>query len=394
MDMKTSIKKLSVVLLILLLAAVVPLFSISFGYGIFDVGGDAEFASGTFPLYVNYGFNFPLPDFIGGNSTILRFSLRNGLVSRTLRQNPETGVPFAMTGFPDYPTKYTVLMDEFELSFGQGFGRTSLSSEDSVTVLLAFGGRFENAYERLSWAHTSNDLEALFTRREGGERVARFSSFSGAPELAGNRSVFTGFLLAGLDFDFMMDNVTTRNGVKLELRGRWCPSWLFWGDGSAEYFRLSGELDLGFTIFSLRHDSHSYLSLVLDNNTYYRYLSGSKVPVFMQSGGIWGVEAENLTHYVSNRLSLTVYVAPIPKIDNVYLSCTGFLDVGYGRGRLLNTSDTATYSNPVASGGIRFSAMLFSTLEAYYELGYIIDNSFNLPADSSWQAKFGLRLTV
>lgn len=392
--MKTSLKKLPVVLLLLLLATVAPLCAISFGYSVFDIGGNAEFASGTFPLYVDYGFNFPLPDFISGNNTVLRFSLRNGLVSRTLRQNPETGVPYAMTGLPDYPTKYTVLMDEFELSFGQGFGKTSLSAEDSVTLLLAFGGRFENAYERLSWAHTPDDLEALFMKREGGERVARFSSFSGVPELAGNRSVFTGFLLAGLDFDFMTDNVITRNGAKLEFRGRWCPSWLFWGDGSAEYFRLSGELNLGFTIFALRHDDHPYLSLVMDNSTYYRYLSGSKVPVFIQSGGIWGVEAENLTHYVSNRLNLTLYVAPIPKIDNVYLSCTGFLDVGYGRGRLLNTSDATTYSNPVASGGVRFTAMLFSILEAYYELGYIIDNSFNLPADSSFQVKFGLRLTV
>lgn len=389
MDMRRRIA-----VLIIVLSLMSPAFSIGFGYNLFDIGVDVDFAAGTFPLYLDYGFDFPMPDFIGGNSTILRFSLRNGLDPRTLRQNPETSVPYAMTGAPGYPTRYTVLMNEFELSFSQGFGKTSLSSKDSVTVLLATGGRFENAYERLSWAHTPSDMEALFSRVENGERVARFSSFSGAPELAGNRSVFTGFLLAGLDLDFMADDIVVRNGARLGLRGRWCPPWMFWGDGSAEYFGASGKLELGLTLFALPRNGHSYLSLVLDNDTYYRYLSGPKVPVFMQSGGIWGVGAENLTHYVSNRLSLTLYVAPIPNIDNVYVSCAGFLDVAYVRGRLLNSSDSTLYSDPSASCGVRFSAMVCSMLEAYYELGCILDNSFSLPADDSFQMKLGLRLTV
>lgn len=386
--------KKRITIFLLTVICMFPLFSISFGYNIVDIGVDSDFAAGTFPLYVDYGFNFPVPDFINGNATILSFNLRNGLVPRTLRQNPETGVPYAMAGLPDYPTRYTVLMDEFELVLGQGFGKTPLSPDDTFTLWVSFGGRFENAYERLSWAHTPADLDALFSINVNNERVPRFNSFSGAPELAGDRSVFTGFLLGGLNLNFMSDNVTTRTGAELEVQARWCPPWLFWGDDSAQYLHVSGRFDLSGTLFSAQYQDHSFVSIVADNSTYYRYLTGPKIPVFIQTGGIWGVGAENLTNYISNSLSLTLYIAPFPKIDNIYLSCRGFFDIAYAWGQLLNTADSMKYSDLTASTGVRFSASIFSILEAYYELGYVIANSFNLPADKAFQATFGLRLTV
>ena len=78
-------------LTILLTILALPAFSIGFGYHILEVRSEPEFANGTFPSSIKYQFNFPVPDFIGGNITELTFRLDNGLIYRSLDQDPVTG---------------------------------------------------------------------------------------------------------------------------------------------------------------------------------------------------------------------------------------------------------------------------------------------------------------
>ena len=172
--------KRSAVILILLSSVLAPLGAIGFGYHVIEARAETDFAMGIFPVAVNYQFNFPVPDLIGGSMTELAFRLDNGLIYRHLRQNPDDG-SFLGINPPSYPDEYTVLFDEFNLFFGQGFIETDFSDNDLVTVFLSIDGRFENAYERLSWFSGKNGIEGVFGYSDGNGWVNRFPDSSWKP---------------------------------------------------------------------------------------------------------------------------------------------------------------------------------------------------------------------
>ena len=111
-------KILAVILLSVI--SMLSLSAIGFGYHVFEIRTEPEFAHGVFPSSVMHHFTFPMLDHSPGTKTVLAFRLDNGLVYRHLRQNPDDG-SFLAIDPPDYPTEYTVLFDEFNLFFGQGF---------------------------------------------------------------------------------------------------------------------------------------------------------------------------------------------------------------------------------------------------------------------------------
>ena len=125
-------RKLCILLLSMMLSA--PLAAIGFGYHVFEVRTEPEFSNGVFPTSVMYQFNFPMPDFINGRSTILAFRLDNGLAYRNLRQSPCDGSILARNPV-SYPTEYTVLFDEFNLFFAQGFMETRDEKKDLLEEL-------------------------------------------------------------------------------------------------------------------------------------------------------------------------------------------------------------------------------------------------------------------
>ena len=157
-------------LTILLTILALPVFSIGFGYHILEVRTEPEFANGTFPSSIKYQFNFPVPDFIGGNITELTFRLDNGLIYRSLDQDPVTGKYYskypellASAGFEEGQRRdYSVQFDEFALIFSQGILKTPLSDKDLFRIEASFGGRFENAFERLFFMYNEDNTSGVF----------------------------------------------------------------------------------------------------------------------------------------------------------------------------------------------------------------------------------------
>ena len=167
-------RTLGIIVALLVMAG--NLFAIGFGYHVIEAKAEMDFASGIFPIALNYKFNFPVPDFISGSSTELSFSLDNGLDFRTLRQNPTDGSFYALDE-PDYPVDYMTVYDEFNLSFNQGF------ADNSLTIGVSIDGRFENSYEALDFMEDGDD-QGLFW--DGDVERFKGSSFIGAPELSGD----------------------------------------------------------------------------------------------------------------------------------------------------------------------------------------------------------------
>lgn len=360
-----------------------PLQSIGFGYHVFEIRTDPQFSFNgvwQFPLSVVYQFNFPVPDFISGSATSLAFRLDNGLDFRTLKQDPETGEILQKVD-PRYPERdYMTLFDEFNLVFSQGFLHLDFSDEDLLTFSVLVGGRFENAYEMLGYYSDSSHTEGLFHttgKNDEGEsvildRTPFGSSFlKGTPELSGERSVFEISLSAGLDINFMKDDNTSLNGVRLSSWIRYSPTWLNWFTDTSDFFLSWNRLDLAWTLFRLPFiDDLSSLSMVLTNSTMYRYLTGEKVPYYIQGGEIWEAEALSTEQVITNSLALTLYGPQLFATD-VYPFISAFFDLAYSWGRVLNTDSSRIDGDFAASCGARAELVLFNVARVYYEIGVV-----------------------
>lgn len=355
-------------LLLLLLVAVSTAFSIGFGYHVIEARSDVDFAGGIFPIAVNYQFNFPVPDLLPGSVTELAFRLDNGLDFRTLRQNPEKGDFYAaLTGEVDYSLDYMVVYDEFNLFFNQGFWN------DHLTLGVSIDGRFENAYESLEYL-SNPDGNALFTLPDGS---ARFKSFIGAPELEGSRSIFQTYLSGLLAIDFMDDETVRRNGARLTSDFRITGPWMPMNDSSGDFLISSSTLDLSLTLFHLERGSgKSWISLVLDNSTTYRFIWGDKVPVYIEGGHLFDdVVAPSTRHVVTNELALTIY-GPQFTVDT-YPSVSLFWNFGYSFGPALNSMEDTTYGETVSVWGVKAEFLVLDIFKVYWHWGYVVDPVFN-----------------
>lgn len=371
-------------LIALLTMFYIPLYCVGFGYSVMDIRTTAEFARGIFPSSLLYQFNIPVPDFVPGSKTLFSFRLDNGLEYRKLRQDPRTGEHYASDPEKEenqFPKDYMVLFDEWGFVFGQGFLKMTATKKDLVTPWITLGGRFENAYERLSWMTGPENVEGVFHKDFNTIREEFLpETLIGTPELAGNRSVHQLYISLGLDIDYMKDETTRRNGIKNSTWVRFSPGSIqFLGDSSADFYLLWNKLSLSWTPFAIRQEGKrntTWLSLVFDNSTTYRVLWGSKIPYYVTGGDIWGAKGANTQHNITNRTSLTLYGPQINSYD-CYPFISAFLDVGYSFGKSMNRNVEEVLSDTYMSAGVRAELVIFNVASIYYEYGYVFDNTLN-----------------
>lgn len=386
-----------IAILSVLLILISSVSAIGFGYHVFKVRTDPNFSIGSwqFPTSVVYQFNFPVPDFVSGSATSLAFRLDNGLDYRTLRQDPLTG-RILQPEDSSFPVRdYITLYDEFNLAFSQGALHMDYTDDDLFTFNILIGGRFENAYEDPMYFFDKEHREGVFhtLNTEEDAIIDRYpfsSSFlPGTPELSGSRSVFELSLSAGIDISFMKDKGTIQNGIKLSSWVRYSPEWLNFFTNTSDFFLWWNRLDIAWTVFDFSLSSDlSLLSLVLTNSTVYRYLTGEKVPYYIQGGEIWEAAALPTVHVITNRTALTLY-GPQLFAPDVYPYVSAFLDVALGWGDVLNCDSEHINRDFTASYGIHAELVLFNVADIYYELG--IANQFGL-GDYKFIQRFGVSL--
>lgn len=383
-------KKVLLILIISLLF-LSPLMSIGFGYHVFEIRTSPNFSIGgwQFPTSVIYQFNFPVPDLISGSATSFAFRLDNGIDYRTLRQDPMTGAVLA----PDdsrYPERdYVTLFDEFNFAFSQGFFHTGFANEDLLRFNVLVVGRFENSYEGLEYFSNSEHREGVFHTIANGkiENRAPFGEgfLPGTPELSGGRSVFELSISAGIDLNFLRDDITSKNGIKLSSWVRYSPEWLNLFTDTSDFFLWRNKLDAAWTLFRLPFvKNYSSLSMVLSNSTEYRYLTGEKVPYYIQGGKIWESMVVPTEHAVTSSTALTLY-GPQLFAPDVYPYVSAFIDVGYGWGKVLN-SDVVMEGDFVISYGVKAELVLFNIARVYYDIGVVSDD---ISSDVRFVQRFG-----
>ena len=362
-------KKRLFLVLILFVAVLCSASAIGFGYHIIEAKAEADFSSGIFPIALNYQFNFPVPDVIEGSSTELAFRLDNGLDIRKLRQHPDDG-RFLNEDNAGFPLEYMVLYDEFNLFYRQGFWN------DHISLGLYIDGRFENAYETFDYKYDDEHDEGLFW--DGDEERFSGSSFTGAPELRGGRSIFNTSLSASFTLDFLDDEITRRNGLKFDSYVRISgPVWIPLNDGTSDYILSRNTLDLAFTFIDEPwKDGRSWFSVVLDNSTTYRFIMGEKVPYYIQGGEMWnGNYMPNTQHVLTSLFSLTFY-GPQLSADT-YPSLSVFMDLGLSYGKALNSSSDEVYRDFSAIFGFKAEFLILDIAKFYVQCGYVKFPSLN-----------------
>ena len=148
-------------------------------------------------------------------------------------------------------------------------------------------------------------------------------------------------------------------------------------DSSGDFLISSNTLDLSLTLFHLERGSgKSWISLVLDNSTTYRFIWGDKVPVYIEGGVLFDdVAAPATRHVVTNELALTIY-GPQFTVDT-YPSVSLFWDFGYSFGPALNSVADTTYGETVSVWGVKAEFLVLDIFKVYWHWGYVVDPVFN-----------------
>ena len=178
--------------------------------------------------------------------------------------------------------------------------------------------------------------------------------------------MFQTSITAGVVVDYMRTRVTRRDGVRLGSYLRMAPDWMLLSDKTGNFLASWTELDLSKTLFSVEQTDPrdlSWVSIVLDNHTEYRYLFGDRIPQYILGGDIWGdSDVPAFSSVLVNRLSLTVYGPQINSRDTYPLIMV-FWDFGIGFGE--------------GSYGFRAEFIIFDIAKLYYEIGCVYDPAFN-----------------
>lgn len=383
-------KRKSIALLLLISLITSPIFAIGFGYNVLDIRTEPDFGKGIFPSSVKYQFNFPVPDFIGGNTTELAFRLDNGLVYRTLSQDPATGREYsgypgllAASGFTSNDDRqYSVQFDEFSLHFSQGIFKTPMSDKDLLRAEFSFGGRFENAFEPLFFMYDQNHTSGVFSSSYGVERFPE-NIWNGAPELKkgdnGLRSLFSTFLNFQFDINLLREDYTKKQGVKLALDFRYAPKSLLMNDGKADFSRLTVTLSGAATIGSLPMSSRpelSWISSVIGADITYRYITGSSIPQYAIQDDIFGIMPPKTQHLILCRCYLNLYGPQIYAKD-LYPYVSVFNDMAFSYGRNLNNTEDERIKELMGSFGVKAEFIIYDIASIWYEIGYVYNDAFD-----------------
>jgi|GEM_PF-1237813 hypothetical protein len=409
---RCRMKKTTLLVSFFLFAAVCTLPAVMLNDIVLGVTMHPDFALNMFPVAIEAEFSMPGLEFNPGNSTSLTFTMNAGYTPRWLTQDPRTGAFLTWddtdstllsdnsTTFSREQAEYSALFSAWSLALSQGLAYSPITKGDLITATVSFDGRWEQAMERLEasrhadWALGGN----LTFSDNSGTRSIFSGPLLGTPDLQGNRYMLSTSLNAGITINLQNETNTTLDGIEIEASGLWAPWWLFndlqWFDGTSDYWMLSAALSAGHTLYQKRRSNgYNTVSLVLSDDLSYRWLDGNKIPKFAETGGIWGVSAQNLTHALTNSLKLSVF-GPQFIAQDCYPYAYAFLDMGYASGYLNNTGHSLKYSNFMGSTGVHVHLRLFGIFHVFYEIGYIFGPEINAAAGSTSPGTLGFYISL
>lgn len=353
-------------------------FAISPKARVLYIGQNSEVGAGIFP--VSSGINFDVYSLPINEKYPIDFDLKifGGYGESKLKQNPTDGLASWCESYTaDELTfkKYGKIFSGSEFIFSQ-----TLPISDSIPGTLSFWTSYSTLFERPVdlvnyWSVSGGTKESIFLDSAGNYlSLWNNPSLLGAPDLQGNKALFSNSLNFGLTYKYNIFELP----YEVSLKSYYAPYWFMNKgissyDGSTDYFKLKANLNIYKSFFEYKYkDSFSskdlrLVELILSNTINYRYLNGMAVPMSFQ-------DFDNLRHDINYTLQLSVYGPQIINSEN-NIAFYMYYNADYKWGRLNNTLYEGTYpSNKRFSHSLNFNFNL--TLINVLHLAW--KNSFDL----------------
>lgn len=347
-----------------------------------------ELLGGFLPTYIEAGGGYDGSPLLDGNRTSYELILGGGYLQRKLWQDPQTGQVYRKGN----PLTYDVVNFNWSLEMRQGFLDSPLESNDLIYAWVEYRGLYEKAMDSMAEGERRENYDKQTVLTLDGYLG---DDYSGTiyPDLAGNHGYLGNSIAFGLRFDYMLDTVETMDGLQADVVFEWGPEWANGAlDGKADFYSFTFDLTCAKTLYQYKKNDHHWFSIQLVDRARLNYLSGDKVPVYMQRLGSLGRLMRGFTTYSYASEFLAVnnfefrFTGPMLGVDWIYPRAALFLDLGYGAGNYYNSDISA--DNFLASTGLQLSIAFFDFFDLGFTCSYLINGERYDQDDSSFSFQF------
>lgn len=365
-----SMKKTIAILAVLLIAVtLLPAAPFRFVFG--DAGQHPEVLMGFIPTYIYAGAGYEGLTLIDGNTTSIQALIGGGIKQRSVWQDPVYGkVQYDENGKPSAIT-YDVIIVDWALRFEQGFLDSTVAGKDLITLGAQYEGKFEQ--NKTSMAKNKRDYKTLDDYLGG-------AGYDGGiyPDLKGNHRMLGTNLDLYVKFDMMEDRKSSADGFEARFDADWSPYALnSLLSGKADYYSLTLNLVGAKTVYQiLANDGKNLFSITLMDRVNVNWTDGKAVPVYAQEGISLGrkVRGYNTSTYntqftVVNNFDVR-FAGPDCYYKGFFPRVNVFFDLGYGTGKVFNTTDVE--KNFLCSTGAQFTFSFYDFIDLGYQIAYLI----------------------
>ncbi len=350
--------------LVCILVSTIAAADFTFKFG--DLDHHEDIAGGFLPTLATFEADYAGFNFIPEQTTELAIIAGGGYTQRRVWQDA--------TAVVDENNAYTydVLQFQWNGYLQQGFGKSSIGTQDLLTAYVGYEGRYESNVTAFGTAEGFENTTTVFADLTNGVAY---------PDLKGNHQFLSTVLALGVRLNMMDNKPISPYGLTADFSIRLAPRFLNSAlGGEANYFsttlRALGALPL-YTLTA--DDGLNLLSATLVDRVRLDLILGDQVPVFAQASGSLGNKVRGFAPYtyntsfsIVNNLDLLLS-GPEPFISGIYPQLNMFLDVGAYAGRHFNSNTFG--SGILASTGFQFTANVFDFMDFGYYIAYLFNGT-------------------
>ena len=376
-------RKRFVVFLLVLVVALGALSAAPFRFVFGDLGQHPEIVMGFLPSYFMGGAGYSGITLLEGNKTEIQLLAAAGYNQRKLWQDPWSG----SVVYEDAMV-YDVADFDWSLRLAQGFGDSKAGNKDLVTLTLSYDGQYEVAVDSLALGKVRKNGGQFFVDTVSGYLGTDDYDGTIYPELNGSRQFLGTQFSLSFKYDQMTDTIHTNDGTLIKGALKWGPAALNKAlDGYASYYSASMDIINAKTLYELKKNGDTFLSIVFIDRVNASFVDGDAIPAFIQGPNSLGRKVRGFNTYTYNTTFTMVnnadirFAGPFVGIDGIAPRVNLFFDCGFGYGRISNTEFKET--NVLSSFGIQAAATFFDFCDLGYQLAYLIKGNNYVHTEAS-----------
>lgn len=368
-------KKLILILLVLL-SAMLSLFSVSTRFIFADLNQHTEILAGFLPTYTVIGAGFDFSE--DEDTSEFQTLVGGGFTQRTMWQDPKTGKVNLSMGNQENPKgvnhgiTYDVIQADLIFRYIKGFFDNTLS--------LQFGLENKFEYNKDSFKADSGINDTL-----SGYLGPDYSG-SIYPDLTGNRMSLGSILNFRIKYALWEDTLVTNDGINTYLDFRYAPGFLnsYPGFGKADYYSISLNFIGAKTLYVCESENFRWFSIVVADRVNLNWTDGSAVPAYAQGSVSLGRKVRgyntntyNMQFTAVNNFDIRFSLPPL-YLDQIRPRVNLFADVGIAAGNYFNTSWKSSDMTEapdywLASVGAQFEMSFWDIVDLGYQIAYIFN---------------------